>query len=241
MGAINEFIASVDRQGVALSSEFEVKLHLPEDLEFGATEGNQLLLRAAMAEIPSRQIQTVQDRSLNSGLPRNIPLGMVYTETNISFILSEDLRERVLMEVWQEKIADAGLSGNSADHPRFRTTYYGKLKSGSVTVARKFQTGKVSGYTSSFFGLRRHENLKSEESYAVTFYEAYPIAIGQINQDWSNESVMLLPVTFAYRYWLRDSKWNQSNLKEGTKSFSTNPYGLLNKGLSAAAKYIPLP
>ena len=46
----------------------------------------------------------------------------------------------------------------------------------------------------------RDRNL---QTYSVSLIDAYPIAIGSVGLNWSDDSPLRLPVTFAYTRWIR--------------------------------------
>jgi hypothetical protein len=48
-------------------------------------------------------------------------------------------------------------------------------------------------------------DVQNELSYSVNLYDAYPIAMNQMDLDWSNEGIHKLVVTFAYTNWQNNS------------------------------------
>ena len=82
----SELLATLNKNGVAKSSNFEVQITGP-----GSTgEENDLMFRADSCELPGRTISTSEYRIY--GPIRKIAYASTYTDTSIGFLCSADLR-----------------------------------------------------------------------------------------------------------------------------------------------------
>lgn len=127
---------------------------------------------AATAEIPTRQIDTIERRY--SGPIRNIPVGHTYSTMNIEFVESFHYDIRLFFAWWQENIFD---KRNTYGVPYYKNVVVPQMK-----IKLFDNTGKV----------RREYVL----------YEVFPINIGSTNIAWNalNQS-MTTNVEFAFHRW----------------------------------------
>lgn len=239
MGNITEFSSAISKSGVALSSEYEVSFLLSEKvrnyLRNNGVEDQFISdtahFRATIAELPSRQLQVLEDRSLNGGVARRIPTSMVYTEANMSLMLSEDMRERHFIEQWQNYVIGGDQGQNSIPH--WRNRYYEDFATGTnIDIHIKSPSATESNYKSSWFGLRRSADVTSKTLYTIRLHECFPVTIGQINLDWSNDNPIILPITFQYRYWTQ-LEFNKTQYNDTGKPFTTNLYELKRRAIDA--------
>lgn len=242
MGSINDFTANISKSGVALSSEYEVDFYLPQKVKAHLlqqqVDDNMITdvakFRASITELPSRQLQVLEDRSLNNGIARRIPTSMVYTELNMSLLLSEDMRERVLIEEWQNYII--GGNSNSNSMPTWRNRYYEDFtKESFIEIHIKSQVAEITDTKSKWFGIIKHDTMKANTLYTIRLHEVFPVSIGQVNLDWSNDNPMMLPITFQYRYWTKE-KYKKQNLPGRGFVLSTNLKALQQRAIDNLLK-----
>ena len=82
----DELLATLNKNGVAKSSHFEVQITGPGTTE----EENDLMFRADACELPGRTISTSEYRIY--GPIRKIAYASTYTDTTIGFLCSADLK-----------------------------------------------------------------------------------------------------------------------------------------------------
>lgn len=202
-------ISSINKSGVAKSSHFEIEI-----TGFGDTgDERDLLYRAESVEIPGRNMSTIEHKFTNYGPINKVPYGQIYGDTTISFLLSEDMREKEYFEIWQDKMVNTGafeVGGNRTVGSMHNVKYFDNY-AGTVTIRQYGTQG----------------NLHSIH----TLIQAYPIFISGVAMEWGSEDVAKMTVTFAYKYYKAVfNKQDQPGLGLG---FS---FRLDRDGLSGAAR-----
>lgn len=201
---IQNMVSSLNTSGVASSSHFEVWITNTDKNSRGMS------YRADTANLPGRTIMTTEHKFSNYGPINKVPYGQVYGDSTISFILSEDLREKEFFEKWQNQMVGTGaydykhhkMDGSS----NYNVKYFDDYAS-TVTIRQFGADG----------GLRTIHILQ----------EAYPILMGDVSMAWGSSDPAKLTVTFAYRnyrYITHDNS-NQSGLGMGF-SFNLGKDGL---------------
>lgn len=99
------------------------------------------------------------------------PYQTTYGDANFTFIVSDDMAEKEFFDAWLEFINPT-------------TNFNFKYKEDYTT------TISVNQY-----------DVKNDKSYQVDLYDAFPIAVNQMDLDWSSDNYHKLNVTFAYSYW----------------------------------------
>ena len=106
------------------------------------------------------------------GPTEKYPYQTTYEDLELTFIVTSDMVEKYLFDSWIEKI-----NPSSTNNFEYKYDY-------STTIT-------VNQYDST-----------DELVYSADFIEAYPIAINQLDLDWSqNDSYHKLTVVFAYTRW----------------------------------------
>ena len=211
----SELLATLNKNGVAKSSHFEVQITGP-----GTTgEENDLMFRADACELPGRTISTSEYRIY--GPIRKIAYASTYTDTSIGFLCSADLREKRYFEEWQDIIMHhRATSGMSAKHTRGR-----------------YETGYYEDYIRTI-EIRQYDETGTKKS---THYldEAYPIGIAPIALSWGNEELIRLQVTFAYHDYRADFTPGPPN--PGAKLAGPSISGSIKVGEFTVGGNLPLP
>ena len=177
---VNDIVSSINTSGVAKASHFDIFIHGAGDAE---TE-RDMQYRADATELPGRGISTAEHSFNNYGPINKVAYGQTYGDVSISFLLSEDIREKEYFEIWQDQMVNTGAfntSGNSRENAT-RNTYnvrYFDNYARSVTI-RQYSSG-------------------GELRAIHTLNEAYPIVINPIAMAWGEDSALRMNVTFAYK------------------------------------------
>jgi hypothetical protein len=176
---IQTLTSSIEKTGVAKASHFEVQCTAPSPV---SEMERDMMYRAEAAEIPGRSLATVEHKFGNMGPITKIPYSQVFTDMTVTFLLSEDLREKQYFEIWQELMYNTGAfeSGSSTGMSKFKPKYFDDY-TGSVIIRQYGANG----------------NLRT----ITTLVDAYPIIISPISTNWSSGELMKMNVTFAYRYY----------------------------------------
>jgi hypothetical protein len=175
---VQNMISSLNKSGIAKSSHFEVYISGPEDFD-GAER--DMVFRADSAELPGRSLITIEHKFTNIGPFNKIPYGQIYSDVVLTFLSSEDMREKYYFELWQENIMNTGgfeqINGRFS-RSGFSIKYFDSYL-GTVNIRQYGQNGS----------LRSVHQLR----------EAYPISIAPVTVNWNDETPIKLSITFAYK------------------------------------------
>jgi hypothetical protein len=156
---------------IARPNRFDVTITAPQGLlaQYSSTFRN-LTYRCESAQLPSRTFGTVEQK-FGSNPTQKFPMHSSYNDLQLTFIVSGDMTERTLFDVWMEYINPTGTFDFN-----YKNSYTSSLK--------------VQQY-----------DLKNNTTYIAEFKNAYPLAVNQLDLDWSNDGHHKLVVDFAYDYW----------------------------------------
>ena len=190
---VNDIVSSINTSGIAKASHFDIFIHGAGDAE---TE-RDMQYRADATELPGRGISTVEHSFNNYGPINKVAYGQTYGDISVSFLLSEDIREKEYFEIWQDQMVNTGAfnpSGNArtrAVNNSFNVRYFDNYAR-TIVIRQYGSTGE----------------LRSIH----TLNEAYPIVINPIAMAWGEEAPLRMNVTFAYKnYTCVFNKQNQSS------------------------------
>lgn len=160
---------SLLKNDFSYASKYEIELTFPS----GISATKDMLLRCDSVSIPGRNLRTVGDFNIY-GPPVEVVQGLTFGEISTTFYLSPDLRERRIMELWQDTIIDP---------TTFDLGYYDDYVGSLKVFTLDKRDVRTSGYE-----LR----------------EAYPKSIDVISLGHSSSNTLnKLSVSFQYRYWSR--------------------------------------
>ena len=188
-----KFRESFDKLQPAKSNNFEVTFsNAPRAIIGNTTEGSlevwdkfirNVPFRAATTDLPGRNLEIYETKYAGPNI--NLPFTPVYQPLNIEFIEDSEMNIRAVFDRWLdfqrrgEKV-DAKLGGQ-----------YNELN--SLVYYDDFIVDTV------FLDVINPTNKFITR---FTFFECYPVAIAPTNVSWeNNNSVMRIPVEFAYRYY----------------------------------------
>lgn len=187
---ISNFISNVGK--VARPNLFKIKfIRFPSMLlsaGLNITDLSEFEFRCERAELPGRSIATV-DEITSAGPTVKLPYDMTYNDTQLTFICSEDMKERILFEFWMSNIvADYGEFGGLV-------RYYDEFATDSQLEISQL-------------------NEKAETIAQYVLYGAFPIQLSPMNLAWEeNNTYQRFNVTLAYRYH-KFSTPNYNNVSE---------------------------
>jgi len=172
-GSISDFKSSFVTD-VARPNKFDVEIPVPITLIPFRGMSRILKMRCENAELPSRTFATA-DRKIGSNPVEKFPYQPTYNDTTLTFIVSDDMNERIFFDTWQEFI-----------NPTYSFNF-------------TYKTDYVSNITINQY------DVENDKSYSVTLIDAYPISVNQLDLDWSADGHHKLTVVFAYSYWMNNS------------------------------------
>jgi len=154
---------------LARPSRFDVLIVSP------TTGSNRLHFSCETAELPGKTFVTHDQK--HYGVIEKYPYQHSYNDINLTFIVSEDMREKLFFDQWMDKV---GSSKNS-----FNFNYKNEY---TLPVI-------ITQY-----------DLSNNPTYVVELIDAYPIAVNQLDLDWSTDGHHKLTVVLAYTYWRDTTK-----------------------------------
>lgn len=185
---INEFVSNLNKFGIAKPSHFDVLIFPPSGLSTEVSSSDlprELSFRAEQAELPGMAVTTTEYRSY--GPQRKIAYGSLFEDTNMTFIASHNMREKVFFENWLEFI-----SGLNVDSETFNIQYYDNYKS-DIEI--------------------RQYNEKGTFVYGVKLVDAFPLNITAMAL---NRTIVddfhRLTVAISYRRWQKLPQWADQSL-----------------------------
>lgn len=172
--ALQEFISSFSNVAVARPSRFLV------DINFSL---NSYAMDAVKKQLPGGFLFRCENAELpgrafgtveqkfGSNPSMKYPMHTSYMDISLSFIVSSDMSEKTFFDIWMEYI-----NPTMTFDFNYKDDYVATIKIDQYDVA---------------------DNI----TYSVNLINAYPIAVNQLDLDWSSDGVHKLVVVFAYDYW----------------------------------------
>jgi len=173
MPSITNFISSFNTD-IARPKNFDVTIPTPVALIPYLDTSRQLSLRCESAQLPSRTFSTV-DQKFGSNPIEKHAMHSNYNESEMTFIVSGDMREKIFFDAWMEYI-----------NP-------------TVSFDFNYKEDYISTLTVNQYG------MSNDLTYSLNLIDAFPISVNQLDLDWSNDGHHKLTVVFAYRYWQNNS------------------------------------
>ena len=183
-GILNDILAGYrDNNGFAQPNKYEVLIFPPAKLGGGQNQNvfggmerqsdlRKISLRAQNVTLPGRNLSTTQESNIY-GPDREIVEGVTYADDiSMQFQASSGLDERVFFENWQRQ-------------------------------AFNEKTWNI-GYYLDYIGYIEMYILDKQEQrrYGIKLWEVFPKTIGSNDLSYdANDTLMLLPVSFTFRYW----------------------------------------
>ena len=183
-GVLNDLLSAFrSNDGFAQPNRYEVLIFPPPKLGGGGqqnifsggerqSDARAISLRAQNVTLPGRNLATVQESNVY-GPDREIVEGVTYADDiSFSFQASSGLDERVFFENWQK---------NAFNEKTWNIGYYNDY----ISTIEMYVLDK-----------------QDQRRYGIKLWEAFPKTIGanELAYD-SNDQIMLLPVSFTFRYW----------------------------------------
>lgn len=240
-GRIDQFWSHLKKEGISKNSHWDVTINLPLSLALSefTNIGETLTLRCEAGELPGRQLVT-NDVKIYGPIYRTAYQSL-YTELNLTFIETQDLKVRRFMEAWMDTIFDS--STNTLQYQANYTTamtitqYLMKerdpqpqtVQPAGVNIDIPFVTQNnlvpfAPGNAPVTNTVPRDSGL--EPTLYVQLYRAYPVNINQMTTAWSDDSPHRVQVSFFYEwYTITPAIPSQIGKYKGSKEAPTNAPG----------------
>ena len=115
------------------------------------------------------------EQKIGSNPVEKYPYLTSYNDIDLTFIVDGDMQQKIFFDAWMNYI-------NPTYNYNFR--YKGDY---ATTI-------QINQY-----------DVENKISYSINLYDAYPVAMNQLDLDWSSDSPHKLSVTFAYTRWSNNS------------------------------------
>ncbi len=168
-GSISQFISSFNTD-VARPAKFDVIINVPLSLIPYVNSSRQMNFRCESTEMPGRTLSTTE-RKIGSAPVQKVPYHVSYNELDMTFIVSDDMSEKIFFEGWMEAINPS-------------STYNFNYKSNYVTDIQ------INQY-----------DVGNNLTYQALLIDAFPIAVNQLDLNWSSNDYHRLTVVMAYTSW----------------------------------------
>lgn len=173
---VNDFKGSLST-GVAKTSHFEVSFTPPVGIGIDFDISRQLTYRADSIEIPGRTALTIEHRFAENGPLNKIPYTQVFGDVTITFILSDNLGEKLFFESWMASMMDTTPQGLGQS---FNVKYFDNYKS-NLDIRQFDSNGRLRN--------------------TIKLIDSYPIIMNGIQMGWGDDSIAKLSLQFALRYY----------------------------------------
>ena len=218
---IINFQSELNQRGLAKTSHYDVDFTGMASRPWTAGIENithGLMLRCDAAELPGRSVATLPARTY--GPLRKIAYDQVYSDMTLSFIASQNLRERVLFEKWHEFILGIADGINASERNTYNVQYY---KDYTVDLE-----------------IRQYQDSGEVESYACKVFEAYPISMSAQQLQWGEDAFHRIQVTFAYHHWKRSGRLRANNpaVPPSNALFSSAQLAILNTVIAQSGRVL---
>lgn len=202
MANINDFLASF-KTDVARPNRFDVMIPIPVQLMAYYGTAKNLTFRCETAELPSVTYETFEQKIY--GPTEKYPHQKNYNESTFTFMVSDDMSEKVFFDAWMELINPS-------------STYDFPYKMDYVTEIT------VNQY-----------DVKGNISYSISLDDAFPISVNQLDLDWSHvDGYHKLSVVFVYKTWSNKSVTDLGIglLTQGMSSLTSLATGAMTSSLT---------
>jgi hypothetical protein len=165
---INEMMSEIYRDSLIYANRFEVVINTPMVFNTRPTSTKSLTLRCNSVSVPGRSLTTQNYRFY--GPQRQFPIEPLYSgDLSLSYILSNDLKERVFFEEWLNFVCNPN---------NYKFSFYDNYTT-NITVNILNKTDEV--------------------VYSAIVEEVYPKQLGDLAMGYERDEFLTQDITLAYR------------------------------------------
>ena len=173
MSTLNDFVASIQTEGLMHTNRFSVDMNVPpilagNDIYVGDLQ--KILLHCDSVTLPGLNVSTTQARTF--GEIREMPYEKLYDNVTINFYVDNTMQVKLLFDTW--------INNSIQDLYTRKFNYYKQYTSDMMINV-----------------FDKNENQR----YVVRLFECYPKSVSAIQMDYSSKDVMRLQVSMNYKYW----------------------------------------
>lgn len=182
--SIESFTQKIDNNGGPFkANRFFVNLSVPNALT--DLYDSSINFTIETASITGRNLTTFDDKKY--GPIRKIARETLYQDLNLSFILTNSMKEKTLFDAWFEHI-----NPSNTFNVRYYDSYVADLE--------------VAAFDNTSGSSAQGNGMPSFESaiYRIKYEEAYPVSMDSIALNWGdNNNIAKMNIQFAYKKWSR--------------------------------------
>lgn len=115
------------------------------------------------------------EKKIGSVPVQRFPYASTYNDLTLTFLVSGDMTEKLFFDAWMNII-----------NPTSNFNFNYKRDYSTDIVVRQY-------------------DMSNNLTYDVLIIDAFPIAVNQLDLDWSNDGVHKLSIVFAYTYWTNNT------------------------------------
>lgn len=206
---LQEFIASINTDGIARTHSFEVIIAPPPSLtELTPDKQKLLTLRCQNVQLPEIDFQTIQYYRKVVGPGEQRVMGInPFKVIPMEFIVDKNLKIREFFENWMQYIVNYGdwnhsnitVGTNVEDGTNFEDFNYYPINGNQYPYEISYKREYVASIIIKVYpdGLKVGDDYEPSKIY--TLYNAYPVNMGNTDLNWGNvDRNMILPVGFTY-------------------------------------------
>lgn len=198
---ISEFNAKLDKHGLARDNLFLVTITPPTVLQAELPAGELSFFCRSVA-LPALTVNTVDVSNQGYGLPQKMPGSLPFDNLNTVFMVDSNFKVKQFFQRWMQHVVNydnsRGYNYEFNGALPFEIEYKDNIK------------GRVEITVFSFHS--------QEFKFRYRFDNAFPVSTGDVTVAWDqNDSVMVMPVQFAYDIYVTDS------IGQSTKASRINP------------------
>jgi hypothetical protein len=175
-----------------------------------ASMSRYLALQCEAAELPGKTLLTADAKVY--GPTFKVPYQTQYSDTNLTFLCTNEFYERKLFELWMESIMPTD------------------------TNNLRFPKGTNSRYLTNIKIIQYDEFIR--QIFAIELIDAYPIGISSQPLSWSEEGFHRLTVQFAYQKYRVVYQGNYDLVSAAAALFGTKFANFINPGIAGVGSAV---
>lgn len=220
---VSEFAANIGSSGLAKTSTFTLSV-FGSILGIGMSEvQNAMQYRCDTVSFPGRLVNTSDH--FTYGPTQKIGYGQSFDTVEATIMLSENFREKLFFERWQDSVVGFARGTMTKEPGLFDIGYYDDYV-GTVEILQYDALGDL--------------------IYKARLLEAWPVQIADMPVNWADDDIQRVTVSFAFRYFVDDEDFKEAvdaaladSATDGSEAAS-GPIAALGPGADLLGDFFPL-
>lgn len=199
---ISEFSSKVNQHGLARDNLFFVTISPPRVLSGVEMPAGDLSFFCRSVALPALNVTTVDVQNQGYGLAQKMPGALPFDNLNTVFMVDSNFKVKQFFQRWMQHVVNYDNSRG-----------YNYEFNGALPFEIEYKENFVGRIEIAVYSY--HSN---EVKFRYRFDNAFPVSVGDITIAWDqNDSIMVMPVQFAYDIYVTDS------IGQSTKASRINP------------------